>query len=192
MSPGASRSSRDGPFWQTTCKARPTTLASRAMANTPKGPKGPPVKKSKAPLPMEDTKSEVESFHRGNSPNTRRALAMMSEDSTVSIQAPSPLKRGNKKVTPGFVGFRQAARSKGDPEEKVERLRSMKSQLREKRDERRQEMWDKLDTARKNADDRLRRYSGFEPSRSGAAPAPEPAPDTRRPRSSRARRGRRR
>lgn len=162
------------------------------MANPPKGPKKPPPRK--APVRMEDTESEVESFHRGNSPNTRRALAMLDDESTVSIKAPSPLKAGNKKVTPGFVGFRQASQPKGDPEQKVERLRSMKAQLREKRDERRQEMWDKLDTARKNADDRLRRYSGFEPSRSGAAPAPapDPGPDTRRRRSSRSRRGRRR
>ncbi|MEL6546055.1 MAG: hypothetical protein AAFQ82_15610, partial [Myxococcota bacterium] len=93
----------------------------------------------------------------------------------------------------GFVGFRQASKSKGAPDEKVERIRSMKAQLREKRDERRQEMWDKLDNARKNADDRLKRYSGFEPSRSGVHPQEEaPETPTRRSRGSRSRRGRRR
>ncbi|MEL6547087.1 MAG: hypothetical protein AAFQ82_20845, partial [Myxococcota bacterium] len=86
---------------------------------------------------MENTKSEVETFHRGNSPNTKKRLAMLDDESTVSIKAPSPLREGNKNVTPGFVGFRQASKSKGAPDQKVERIRSMKAQLREKRDERR-------------------------------------------------------
>lgn len=120
-------------------------------------------------MPMTDTESQMESFHRGNAPNTRKRLAMLDDESTVSIKAPSPVKQGNKRVTPGFVGFRQAAEGRGDGK-KTDRRKTLKKQMRDKRDERRQVMWDKLDNARKNADERLQRYGSFEPTREGEPP----------------------
>ncbi|MEO1481571.1 MAG: hypothetical protein AAFU77_05645 [Myxococcota bacterium] len=131
-----------------------------------------PPRSGPKPLPMTDTESQMESFHRGNAPHTRKRLAMLDDESTVSIKAPSPVKKGNKRVTPGFVGFRQAAEGRGD-DSKIDRRKSLKKQMRDKRDERRQVMWDKLDSARKNADERLQRYGGFEPAREGPAPPPK-------------------
>ncbi|MEO0461419.1 MAG: hypothetical protein AAF219_11295 [Myxococcota bacterium] len=132
---------------------------------------------------MSDEESKVEFHHRGNAPTTRKKLALMDDESSVTLNAPSPVQNRPAQKSPGAVGFRQAVQSPDDLPGKTERRRNVKQSLREKRDEKRQGMWDKLDNARRSATERYKRYTSFEPFRAGEEKSePEPPPRRRRSR----------
>lgn len=118
--------------------------------------------KSKAPEVMDDEDSRV-APHRGETPVARRALGRMDDESSVSITAPSPLKKGAKTLPRGAVGLRAAQDRPAPPPKAVEAKSHAGQRVRSGREEHRQKVWDKLDAARKAADDKLPRFDGFSP-----------------------------
>lgn len=114
---------------------------------------------------MGDDESRVESLPRAAAPEQRRRLGRMDDEGSVSLTQPSPLKRGTRQIPRGTVGLRAAAQREVPPEKARVTLRDAESRVTAKKDERRQKVWDKLDAARKAADERLPRYSGFQPKR---------------------------
>lgn len=115
------------------------------------------------PFDAEDTHVAYPS--RGEAPRTRQVLGRLEDEASVSISRPSPLRKGSKKVDPGGVGLRAAPDAKFDDEDTLARRQELKQKVRDGRDERRQKVWDKLDAARKAADEKNPRLRRFEPKR---------------------------
>jgi hypothetical protein len=118
------------------------------------------------PKALEDDESRVEDVPKAASAESRRKLGKMDDEGSVSISQPPPVKKANgRKVPRGTVGLR-AASQRQEPSEKVASARTnAEANLTAKKDERRQKVWDKLDSARKAADERMPRYTSFQPKR---------------------------
>lgn len=117
------------------------------------------------PKVLDDDESRVEAVPRAAGAEQKRKLGRMEDEGSVSLASPSPLKKGTRQVPRGTVGLR-AATQREAPSEKVTVARGeAEAQVQASKDERRQRVWDKLDAARKAADERLPRYSGFQPKR---------------------------
>ncbi|MBC7793938.1 MAG: hypothetical protein H7Z43_09530 [Clostridia bacterium] len=117
------------------------------------------------PIPFDDDESRVENIPRAAGAQQKRKLGLMEEEGSVSLTQPSPLKKGTRQVPRGTVGLR-AATERQQPSEKVVAARGeAERQLQQSKDSHRQKVWDKLDAARKAADERLPRYTGFRPKR---------------------------
>ena len=117
------------------------------------------------PKPLDDDESRVESVPRAAGVEQKRKLGRMEDEGSVSLTQPSPLKKGTRQVPRGTVGLR-AATERQQPSEKVVAARGeAEAQVQQSKDDRRQKVWDKLDAARKAADERLPRYTGFQPKR---------------------------
>jgi hypothetical protein len=118
------------------------------------------------PKPMGDDESRMEDLPKAVSAEARRKLGKMEDEGSVSISQPSPLKRANgRKVPRGTVGLRAASQREAPPEKVAMARNAAEASLNAKKDERRQKVWDKLDAARKAADERLPRYQAFQPKR---------------------------
>lgn len=117
------------------------------------------------PKPLTDEDSRVESLPTAAGPKAKRALGKLDEESSVSISQPSPLKKGTRTVPRGTVGFRAASQREAAPEKVITARNDAEARVNAKKDERRQKVWDKLDAARKSADERLPRYTSFQPKR---------------------------
>lgn len=117
------------------------------------------------PKALDDDESRVEDVPRAAGAEQKRKLGKMDDEGSVSLSAPSPIKKGTRSVPRGTVGFR-AASERTQPSDKVLMARGeSQAQVQQSKDERRQKVWDKLDAARKAADERLPRYTGFQPKR---------------------------
>jgi hypothetical protein len=117
------------------------------------------------PKPLTDEDSRVEALPTAAGPKAKRALGKMDDEASVSISQPSPLKKGTRAVPRGTVGFRAASQREAPPEKVLAARSEAEARVNAKKDERRQKVWDKLDAARKAADERLPRYTSFQPKR---------------------------
>ncbi|MEZ0314603.1 MAG: hypothetical protein ACAI38_22770 [Myxococcota bacterium] len=117
------------------------------------------------PKPLTDEDSRVEALPTAAGSKAKRALGKMDDEASVSISQPSPLKKGTRNVPRGTVGFRAASQREAPPEKVLAARSDAEARVNAKKDERRQKVWDKLDAARKAADERLPRYTSFQPKR---------------------------
>ncbi len=117
------------------------------------------------PKPLADEDSRVEALPRAAGAKAKRALGKMDDEASVSLSQPSPLKKGTRNVPRGTVGFRAASQREAPPEKVIAARGDAEARVNAKKDERRQKVWDKLDAARKAADERLPRYTSFQPKR---------------------------
>jgi hypothetical protein len=114
---------------------------------------------------MGEEDSRVESLPTAASVETKRKLGKLDDEASVSISQPSPLKKGTRNVPRGTVGLRAASTREVQPEKVVAAKSDADARVNAKKDEHRQKVWDKLDAARKAADERAPRYSSFQPKR---------------------------
>jgi hypothetical protein len=118
------------------------------------------------PKALDEDESRVEEVPTAASVASRRKLGKMEDESSVSISQPSPLKKANgRKVPRGTVGLRAASHREVPSDKAVTARNDAEASLNAKKDERRQKVWDKLDAARKAADERMPRYTSFQPKR---------------------------
>jgi hypothetical protein len=117
------------------------------------------------PKPLTDEDSRVEALPTAAGPKAKRALGKMDDESSVSISQPSPMKKGTRTIPRGTVGFRAASQREVQPEKVTTARNEAETRVNAKKDERRQKVWDKLDAARKAADERMPRYTSFQPKR---------------------------
>ena len=117
------------------------------------------------PKPLTDEDSRVEALPIAAGQKSRRALGKMDDESSVSISQPSPLKKGTRTVPRGTVGLRAASQREAPAEKVIAARTESEARVNAKKDERRQKVWDKLDAARKSADERMPRYTSFQPKR---------------------------
>lgn len=119
------------------------------------------------PRPFDDEDSRIEKLHRGQDPKVQQAVGRIEDEGSVSLSAPSPIKKGSRVVPRAAVGLR-AASERGAASAKASETKSaVVGKVRAQRDERRQRVWEKLDAARRAADERLPRYDTFQPKRPG-------------------------
>lgn len=122
--------------------------------------KKPPPKKPEL-VPLED--SRVASIHRGAEPKAKRVLGKLDEDGSVSITMPQAVKKGAREVPRGTIGLRANAPDATGNVRTAEARDQAKDKVREHRDERRQRVWDKLDQAKRMADEKSNRFEAFTP-----------------------------
>lgn len=114
---------------------------------------------------MEDDESRLEPRPNAAKSETRRAIGKLNGEDSISLAAPSPLKKGRRTVPRAAVGFRAATEAKEASAKAVEARNTSRQKVREGRDEHRQRVWDKLDAARKAGDERRGRFERFQPAR---------------------------
>jgi hypothetical protein len=114
---------------------------------------------------MTDEDSRVEDRPSAAMPQTQRTLGRLENEDSVSINKPSPIRKGARQVPPAAVGLRAAPKPTGPSANAVEVHTGVRKKLRESRDEHRQKVWDKLDAARKKADEKRPRLDKFSPRR---------------------------
>ena len=113
---------------------------------------------------MEDDDSRMEARPSATRPEVRRQIGKLDEEDSVSVLAPSPIRRG--KAPPGAVGLRATPPGRQEVTDKAVEARSESRQrVREARDQHRQRVWDKLDEARRRADEKRPRIDKFRPRR---------------------------
>ena len=118
---------------------------------------------------MDNEDSRVEQ-PAGATPAARRALGRLPEEVTKTVPPPAPKSDGGRRrsLPPAAVGLRAATRPRLGASEKLD---AAHSQVREKlesiKEEHKQRVWDKLDAAKKQADERLGRLQPFQPPRGG-------------------------
>ena len=121
------------------------------------------------PTRMDDEDSRVDK-PLGETAAAKRALGKTgAEISKVSATPVTRSDRQRRGQPSGGVGLRAAPHQKPGTPEKLE---AAHSQVRDKveatKEERRQRVWDKLDSAKKQGDEKLGRLRPFQPQRSGA------------------------
>ena len=114
----------------------------------------------------DDDESRVEEVPRAANAEARRKLGKMEDEASVSISQPPPVKKARgRRVPRGTVGLRAASTREITPEKATIARDTAEASLNAKKDQQRQKVWDKLDAARKAADERLPRYQSFQPKR---------------------------
>ena len=114
---------------------------------------------------MEDVDSKVEALPAAKKPENRRVLGRLEPEESVSISAPSPLKKGAKVLPRAAVGLRAAPDPHSMSDKAVETHGAIRQKMREDRDQHRQQVWQKLDSARQKADEKKPRLDKFSPRR---------------------------
>jgi hypothetical protein len=117
------------------------------------------------PKALGDEDSRVEALPTAARAETKRKLGKLDDETSVSISQPSPLKKGARTIPRGTVGLRTAAGREEKPQKVIAARNDAEARVMAKKDEHRQKVWDKLDAARKAADERIPRYSSFQPKR---------------------------
>ena len=121
---------------------------------------------TRSPLsPMEDDESKVEARPRAAQADAKRRIGRMDVENSVSAVGPSPLERGSRQVPPGSIGLRTRARAPAVSEKSVAVRTEVRAKVGQRRDEHRQRVWDKLDEARRRADEKRPRMDRFKPHR---------------------------
>ncbi|MBI5510925.1 MAG: hypothetical protein HY903_19360 [Deltaproteobacteria bacterium] len=140
----------------------------------------PPLKPSAPrPSPLDDHESKVEGRPAATRPETKRVLGRLDKEDSVSLSAPSPLKKGTRLVPRAAVGLRAAPKEVATSEKAVAAHGTVRQKVRESRDQHRQRVWDKLDAARQIADEKKPRLDRFSPRRGDEAAPDEPPEDER-------------
>jgi hypothetical protein len=122
---------------------------------------------------MQDEESKVEARPQGAKPEVKAKIGRLDSEESVSLAAPSPIKKGTKAVPRAAVGLRAAVPSSEVSPKGVEARNQTRQRVREDRDKHRQKVWDKLDEARRKAEEKRPRLDRFKPLRPGEEP-PEP------------------
>ena len=121
------------------------------------------------PRRLDDEESRMEPRPQAASRKAKQRLGVMDDDTTVSLRAPHASRRGAQVVPAGSVGLRgerPERRDAGPASEEVRRHNeAVRQNVRERQGERRQRAWDKLDAARKAAEEKNPRISRFTPTR---------------------------
>ncbi len=122
------------------------------------------MKKPPPTSPLEDEESRVETTPQAASSTMKRQLGRLPDDETsVSISAPTPLRKGTKAVPRGTVGLRGQPTQHRDNEKSERYYEESRNKVDEKKQEHRRKIWDKLDAAKKHADERKPRFDAFRP-----------------------------
>ncbi len=114
---------------------------------------------------MQDEESRVEPRPAAVAPEARRAIGKLEPEESVSIAAPSPVQKGRKQKPRAAVGLRAAVPARDASPKSMETRNVTRQRVREDRDKHRQQVWDKLDEARRRADEKRPRVDRFRPTR---------------------------
>ncbi len=106
--------------------------------------------------------AQLEDLPAGRKPAVRRTLGRLEAEDSVSLTAPSPIKKGARAVPRAVVGLRAAVPATLSSKA-VEARNATRDKVRATKDEKRQRVWDKLDAARKAAQEKLPRLDRFNP-----------------------------
>ena len=127
----------------------------------------PPGNKRRAPQNLDLDVSKVEELPKGMQPEVKRTLGKMEREDSEAMLSPKEIKKGLHSHQPGSVGLRAAAPTTSNQSSKAtQRHQETQAKLKETKYEHRQTVWDKLDTARKTAQDKNARLQQFTPKRS--------------------------
>lgn len=117
----------------------------------------------------DDNTTTVEAQPRARTPAGRRILGKMGGEDSVSIASPTVKRQGRQVVPQGTASLRAPPASSRRAANAGESLDDVRERVRTDREERRQRVWDKLDAARRHADDRAPRLQSFQPKRAEGA-----------------------
>jgi hypothetical protein len=92
----------------------------------------------------------------------RRIIGKLNDEDSVSITAPSSLKKGTRMVPRGSAGLRAPPPTKKD-DEGTGSHHEAREKVQQHRESHRQQVWDKLDAAKRFADERQPRLKRFMP-----------------------------
>jgi len=116
---------------------------------------------------MDDDESVVEEPDVDRRKTTQRITGLIA-GSAPSLKSPRSSRRGTHKVQSGSVGLRAATGKIGPAAAAVQRRADSQKVLADAEDAHRQKVWDKLDAAKKAADEKAARLKSFEPNAAAA------------------------
>jgi len=127
--------------------------------------------------PAQEEPTTVEALPQAATTKVRRMIGKMGGEDTVTISAPAPFKKGTRSLPRGTAGLRAPP-----PQKQEGTVSAVSSEMRDKvqanRESRRQQVWDKLDAAKKRADERAPRLMRFVPVRMADDDEPKKDPQT--------------
>ncbi|MEK7706206.1 MAG: hypothetical protein AAB426_14695 [Myxococcota bacterium] len=123
----------------------------------------------------DDETTTVEPQPQARTRAGRRILGRLGTEDSVSLVSPMPTRKGRRMVPQGTAGLRAPPTASAESPKASEHRDSTRERVRHEREERRQRVWDKLDAAKRHADDRAPRLQSFEPQRGEGDPSDDDA-----------------